>query len=1039
MHVSLSPAVACFGPFQLDAKAGELHRDGCAIRLQEQPLQLLRMLLDHPGQVVSREDMRRRLWPNDTIVEFDQSINAAIKKLRLALADSAENPLYVETVACRGYRLIVPVTWSANTASPPRQGQAVEEAQPHEGDRNLIGKKVSHYRVLQVIGGGGMGVVYAAEDLKLGRPVALKFLPEELATDPAAMGRFEREARAASALNHPNICTIYEVAEHAGQPFIVMELLEGQTLRELISAAASRPRGPDERGLPLETMIDVAVQTAEALDAAHRRGIIHRDIKPANIFVTRSGQTKIVDFGLAKLPASDAPDPQTVVVRESAGASDVALTRTGVPLGTAGYMSPEQVLGEKVDSRTDLFSLGLVLYEMATGQRAFGGETAAIVDSAILNNTPTPVQKLSPKRPAKLQEIIDKALQKHRELRYPTAAELAWDLRSLRQPVRPKTSGNWWKVAAGAVILLAIGVSRWPSRQLTTPFGLPPVRQRPLTVNSPENAVGSGAISPDGKRLVFSDAKGLHLESLDSGETQSLIIPDAIKYEDRQLGEAISWFHDGSRFLVNAKRRATATNLFGSQDSSVWIFSIRGEAPRKLRDNAYACAPSPDGSLIPFNTNKGRRGDREIWLMSSDGENARKWLGTDEDGLLNCGGWSPHGKRLLYAEADKSGARFLTRELQGGSSTVVLESAYQIPDVNWLSDGRLIFSKWEPTELGDGNCDFWELRLDETTGRALAKPRQLTSWSGFCMSDSSVTADNHKVAFLKWTSRFTTYLARLDRSGTAIESSKRFTLSETADQPLDWTPDGKALIFYSNRTGATAIYRQSVDEDSPHLLVRGNIVNEPRVTPDGKWLLYVPAPQKEETAGVRNLMRMPVNGGEPRLVAPVRSDVRIVCARPPSDLCAIAEPDENHRQLIITAVDAVKGRGAELTRCALDPNESGWSIDLSPDGRRLAALRNPGGSISVLFLGSGATSEIHVNRWTNLHSVHWAADGKGLFVGAGSVFGTLLHVDLAGHANVLWTHASPLLSTASPDGRYLAIADHTMERNMWMVENFDSP
>src|SRR6516165_8432979 len=246
----------------------------------------------------------------------------------------------------------------------------------------LTGEIISHYRILDGLGGGGMGLVYRAEDIKLGRKVALKFLPEESVKDPAALGRFEREARSASALEHPNICPIYEFGEHEGQPFLVMQLLEGQTLRELISAAE-----PGKPPFTLDELLDIADQISEGLEAAHRHGIIHRDVKPVNIFVTTQGQVKILDFGLAKLsPREIAEEESELTAPESQEKKEETLTthnpllsRTGVAMGTAGYMSPEQVRGEKLDTRTDLFSLGLVLYEMATGQRAFTGESTPLL------------------------------------------------------------------------------------------------------------------------------------------------------------------------------------------------------------------------------------------------------------------------------------------------------------------------------------------------------------------------------------------------------------------------------------------------------------------------------------------------------------------------------------------------------------------------------------------------------------------------------------------------------------------------------------
>ena len=417
--------------FELDLRTGELRSGDQKTVLQEQPLQILRMLVEREGELLAREDIRKRLWPNDTIVEFDHSINAAIKNLRRALGDSADEPKYIETLARRGYRLMVPVEWPAPGESPaevPAAGDgAAVRLQPEPG---LLGQKVSHYRVLEIIGVGGMGLVYKAEDLKLGRQVALKFLPEDLVRDPVALQRFEREAQTASSLNHPNICTIYEVEEHEAKPFIVMELLEGETLRDRLARATDA-----SQTLPVDQVVNIGVQICAGLQAAHEKGIVHRDIKPANLFLTASGQVKILDFGIAKLTSVTEPpsllsdrtengNPPAVATAAPAG----TLTRTGPAMGTAGYMSPEQVRGEKLDARTDIFSFGLVLYEMATGQRAFSGETAAVVYEAIVNDTAVPVRQLNPTLPAKLLAVIDHALEKDPERRYQSAAEMRADL-----------------------------------------------------------------------------------------------------------------------------------------------------------------------------------------------------------------------------------------------------------------------------------------------------------------------------------------------------------------------------------------------------------------------------------------------------------------------------------------------------------------------------------------------------------------------------------------------------------------------------------
>jgi serine/threonine protein kinase len=1056
MNSPQPPILIRFAVFELDLRTRELRKDGRSTGLPDQSITVLAMFLEQPGELVLREDIRTKLWPNDTVVEFDHSINTAIGRLRTALGDSAESPKYIETLPRRGYRWVGPAV-SRETRELIEQNPvaAVEPTLHGFSESNLIGKKVSHYRVLEILGGGGMGVVYKAEDLKLGRRVALKFLPQELASDSGARQRFESEARSASALNHPNICTIYSVEEYEGQPFLAMELLEGQTLRDLLAA-----RPPGRPSLDLTKLLDFATQITAGLEAAHRQGIIHRDIKPANIFVTSQDQAKILDFGLAKLSlaepaavAESATDPhqygssyEPKHEADSLTASSPFLSRTGVAMGTAGYMSPEQVRGEKLDARTDLFSFGLVLYEMATGKRAFVGATGPELKEAILTQMPNPAQKVNPGVPAKLGKIVHRALEKNREARYQAASEMRADLQNLKREIEPYSRARWWATAAAAVVLLSLIVSViWFYKfQTNSSAALPQLKWRQLTSNSSESGVGSGSISRDGKYLAYPDTLGLHVKQIATGELQAIPLPKEIKSNTLDW-VAGPWFPGGKTFLANAFPLGGDTGTRSSSGSSIWIFSLSGEPPRKLRDEAYLDSISPDGSLIAFETHNGKIFSREIWIMQSNGEQARNVFEVDEDATIGGLQWSKDGQRVVFFRQDgpdKANTYVVSGDLQGGPLTNIALpfDPRKSDNLIWLPDGRLLYSLNEPG-LRTLTCNLWQIGMDQRLKKFVGKAQRLTNFSEQCIHPADSTWDSKHVVTHQWRPHSNVYLADLQAGATRISNPTRLTLDESWNDPFGWTTDSKAVLFFSTRSGSGGIFQQVLGQDiaKPIVTVKANenISANACLSPDGSWVVRHSVTDQSPIATTR-VMRVPITGGSPELVLSGNLEEWPRCAKMPATLCAVAERSADRKRLVFAAFDPVKGRGREFANFPTDP-KTDYHWDLSPDGTRIALIKHREGRVQILSLNGSSPQMVTPKGWDTLSSVNWSADGKGLFVSSYQQRGpVLLHMDLQGNAQILWEHPGgiELYGVPSPDGRHLAMRGWNVESNLWMMENF---
>ncbi|MGI8785126.1 MAG: protein kinase domain-containing protein [Acidobacteriota bacterium] len=699
----------------------------------------------------------------------------------------------------------------------------------------MIGTTILHYRVLEKLGGGGMGVVYKAEDTKLGRLVALKFLPEELSRDAHAVERFQREARAASALNHPNICTIYDIDEHQGQHFIAMELLEGQTLKHRIG---SKPFHTDE-------LLELGIQITDALDAAHSKGIVHRDIKPHNIFITDRRQAKVLDFGLAKLATSPKRAPEALVSALPTVEPGEFLTSPGSILGTVAYMSPEQVRGEELDARTDLFSFGIVLYEMATGHQAFSGATSGVIFDAILNRAPVAPVRINPEVPSKLEEIISKALEKNRELRCQSAAELNADLKRLRREIEssavartpdimPQPRRRWAPLWTLVSILAVLGIGYFLSHQFSGNSAHSLTSAKLVQLTTTEGLHEFPAWTPDGNRIAYSQEingfKKVFVKPL-QGEPQQLTFGNSDDIQSR-------WTPDGQGILFvrsnQPRGKLEPGDVFGQYDGGdVWRKDLASGKEEKFLDNAFDPSFSPDGRVIAVDASWA--GPRRIWVVDAQGHNPQQITSDSSEAVGHLKpNWSPDGKNVVFQNLERT--KFSIKVVNVATRAITTLTDGRFHDLNpvWSGSEKYIYFS---SDRG-GGLNIWRIGVSGT-GQPTGALQQVTMGSGQDVQ-LAMSASGKQLAFSIM--RQNADLWRLPvspHSGLPTGNPEEVLASTREDSRGAWSPDGTQIAFNSDRSGEMNIYVHSLLDSSNRQITNGPGGDfQPQWSPDGKRLVF---------------------------------------------------------------------------------------------------------------------------------------------------------------------------------------------------------